>query len=93
MAAAVLLLNPPENLEFTKPLTCPDWKQKFTRYLIATKVSKEEGEVQVNTLIYTMGSEAKHIFKSFNFVEEGDEKKGTRRRGRVAAKQGDREVR
>ena len=71
MAAAVRFLNPPE--KFTKPLTWLDWKQKFNRYLIATKLNKEDGEIKVSNLIYTMGSEAECIFKSFNF--EGDEKR------------------
>ena len=68
-------LNLLENLEFMKPLTWLDWKQKFNRYMIATKLNREDGEIQVSTLIYTMGSEVEHIFKSFNFEEEGDEKR------------------
>ena len=71
MAAAVRFLNPPE--KFTKPLTWLDWKQKFNRYLIATKLNKEDGEIKVSNIIYTMGREAECIFKSFNF--EGDEKR------------------
>ncbi len=38
-------------------------------------MDKEDGEVQVSSLIYAMGNEAEHIFKSFTFNEEGDKKK------------------
>ena len=40
----------------------------------ATKLNKENEELQINALIYTMGKEAEHIFNAFTF-EEGDEKK------------------
>ena len=42
---------------------------------MATKLTKESGEVQVSSLIYAMGSEAENIFKSFNFADGADEKK------------------
>lgn len=40
---------------------------------MATKLFREDGEVQVSSLIYAMGSEAENIFKSFTFEEMGEE--------------------
>ena len=59
----------PESFNFTRPLEWPDWKQRFVRYRIATKMDKESGEVQVCSLIYAMGNEAEHIYKSFTYSE------------------------
>lgn len=39
-------------------------------YRTATKLSKEDKEVQISTLIYAMGIEAENIFKSFTFAAE-----------------------
>ncbi len=50
-------------------------KQRFQRFRSATKLDKEDGEIQVSSLIYAMGNEVEHIFKSFTFNEEGDKKK------------------
>ena len=66
--------NPPPSFNFSNPSEWPDWKQMFERYRIATKLHKDEG-IQVNSLIYAMGKEAEHIFKSLVFDEAGDEEK------------------
>ena len=42
---------------------------------MATKLTKQSGEVQVSLLIYAMGSVAENIFISFNFADGADEKK------------------
>lgn len=44
--------------------------QRFARYRTATKLSKEDKEVQISTLIYAKGIEAENIFKSFTFTAE-----------------------
>ena len=62
--------NPPANFPFDKPTEWSDWKQRFERYRLATKLNKDEGEVQVSCLIYAMGNEAENIYKSFTFREE-----------------------
>ena len=66
----MLKLSPPERFDFSKPLDWPDWKQNFLRL----KLHKEDGYVQVSALVYTMGREAEHVYKSFTLAEE-DEKK------------------
>lgn len=53
--------NPPECFPFDRPNEWADWKQRFQRFRNATKLDKEDGEVQVSSLIYAMGNEAEHI--------------------------------
>ena len=60
-------LPPPDNFDFTRPSLWPTWKTRFQRYRLATKLDQERGEVQVSTLIYTLGVEADRIFQSFVF--------------------------
>ncbi|KAJ8259412.1 hypothetical protein GJAV_G00168980 [Gymnothorax javanicus] len=66
---AMAKFNPPENFNFERPGDWPAWRQRFTRYRSAAKLSLEDGEVQVSTLIYAMGNEAENIFKSFIFAD------------------------
>ncbi|XP_052817965.1 uncharacterized protein K02A2.6-like [Mya arenaria] len=68
----MLRLNPPESFNFANPVEWPDWKQRFSRFRMATKLHKDDGEVQVSVLVYSMGKEAEHIVKTFEF-EEGEE--------------------
>ncbi|KAK9519969.1 hypothetical protein VZT92_022659 [Zoarces viviparus] len=63
--------NPPMNFSFDKPGEWPEWKQRFVRFRTATKLDKEDGTVQVSSLIYAMGSESEDIFRSFAFTEDG----------------------
>ncbi|KAK0139111.1 hypothetical protein N1851_024338 [Merluccius polli] len=67
--------NPPENFNFERPSDWQTWRQRFTRYRSATKLDKEDGAVQVSTLIYVMGMEAENVFKSFTFVGAEDNDK------------------
>ena len=70
----MLKLSPPEKFDFSKLLDWPDWKQNFLRFRLATKLHKEEGTVQVSALIYTMGREAEHVYKSFTLADGDDAK-------------------
>lgn len=47
-----------------------DWRQRFQRFRTATKLDKEDGDVQVSCLIYAMESKAENIYKSFIFAED-----------------------
>ena len=40
---------------------------RFARFRIATKLHKDEGEIQVASFIYAMGRQAENIIKSFTF--------------------------
>ena len=57
----------PSSMDFTNPNGWSEWITRFARYRMATKLHKDDEEVQVNALIYSMGPEAEHIFKSFKF--------------------------
>ena len=47
-------LNPPDPIDFQRP-KWTEWKSRFTRYRVASKLTEDSGEVQVATLIYSMG--------------------------------------
>ena len=49
-------------MDFTNPNGWADWSVRFDRYRIATKLHKDNKEVQVNALIYSMGPEAEYIY-------------------------------
>ena len=66
-------LNAPDGMDFSKPQMWPDWKKRFNRYRIASKLCKESGEIQVSTLVYAMGQESEHIFSQFA-LSEADQK-------------------
>ena len=59
--------NAPEPMSFDAPAKWPEWKERFARFRIATKLHKDDGEVQVASLVYAMGRQAENIFKSFTF--------------------------
>jgi hypothetical protein len=65
--------NPPENFILSNPSEWTDCKQRFARFRIATKLHKEDGEIQISSLIFSLGREAEHIFRTFAFNER-DEK-------------------
>lgn len=62
--------NPPTNFPFDKPSEWPDWKQRFKRFRTVTKLDKEDGAVQVSSLIYSMGSETENVYRSFVYAED-----------------------
>ena len=66
---------PPESFNFERPSEWPEWKERFTRYRLASKLHKDTDDVQISALIYSMGRQGEHIFKSLVFAEEGDEGK------------------
>jgi len=62
--------NPPENMDFTRP---EQWRQRFKRYRMATKLNLESEDVQVSTLLYALGKEAEQVYNTFVFGEEEEE--------------------
>ncbi|CAL9695394.1 unnamed protein product [Knipowitschia caucasica] len=63
---------PPDAFDFSRPEHWPEWRQQFQRYRVATKLNLEDGEVQVCTLLYSLGKEAEQVYKTFVF-EEGED--------------------
>ena len=66
--------HPPEPLDFTCPDKWEEWKRRFHRFRLATKLSAESEEIQVASLIYAMGAEAETIFAQFTFANDDDKK-------------------
>lgn len=64
--------NAPESFDFAQPASWPAWRQRFARFRIATKLDKEDGDVQVNSLLYAMGKQAEPIFSTFTFSAEDE---------------------
>ena len=60
-------LGPPEKFDSTRPAELPMWRRRFDRYRVATKLDRDSGVVQVNLLLYAIGSEAEAIYDSFVF--------------------------
>ena len=63
---------PPSPLNFAKPQSWPEWRQRFLRYRTATKLNAENGDVQVSTLVYAMGPEAESAFRTFQFAADAE---------------------
>ena len=60
--------NPPVSFSF-KPNEWLKWMDEFATFQIATKLHKEEGDVQRDSLLYAMGGQqANRIFRTFTFV-------------------------
>ena len=57
--------EPPVKFDFTNPSHWPEWKQRFLRFRQATKLDRDDHEVQVSSLVYTMGADAEHIYMTF----------------------------
>jgi hypothetical protein len=62
-------LQPPENFDFSSPNKWNNWKQRFSFYRTASKLLKEYEDIQVPTLVYTMGKEADNLLKYFELSE------------------------
>ena len=67
-------VTPPEAFNFSRPQEWPKWFHRFERLRSVAGLSEKAGEVQINTLIYTMGPDADDILRSFKLLAE-DEKK------------------
>ena len=64
----------PEQFNFLQPSEWPTWSQRFKRFRLAEKLHKEEGDIQVSSLLYAVGDESETIFKTFALtdVEQND---------------------
>jgi transposase InsO family protein len=60
---------PPETFDFSRPAAWPEWRDRFLRFRLAAKLFREDGEVQVSSLIYAMGKEADKIYSTFKFPD------------------------
>ena len=66
---ATTKFNSPTEFDFSCPNKWEDWRDRFLRYRLATKLNKESGEIQVSSLIYSMGIDAENIMRSFGLED------------------------
>jgi hypothetical protein len=71
--AASFQVAPPEAFNFARPEQWAKWIRRFDRFRMASGLSTQADEAQVNTLIYAMGDEADDILRYFA-ISEGDRK-------------------
>ena len=62
-------IAPPEKFTFAQPDEWPRWIQRFERFRVASGLQEKTQETQVNTLVYSMGTEAEDILHSFTLTE------------------------
>ena len=63
--------TPPETFfKFKTPEDWPKWIQRFERLTCTSGLDKKSQEIQVNTLIYSMGDEANEILSFFHLLSE-----------------------
>ena len=60
-----MAFKPPQSFTFSEPTSWPAWKDRFSRFRLASKLHKEDQEIQVSSLLYAMGSDADKIFTQF----------------------------
>lgn len=63
-------IQPPEPFDFTKPLDWTKWIRRFERFRLASNLSTNSEENQVNTLIYCMGDEADDVLRGLKLSED-----------------------
>ena len=56
--------------EFSKPPMWEKWFQRFERFRSASGLAEKEEEIQINYLIYCIGSVADEILDSLNITNE-----------------------
>ena len=61
-------IPPPTSFNFKQPEEWSRWVQRFERYRTASGIG--DGEVAVNTLLYTMGQQADDILKSIQITDD-----------------------
>ena len=59
----------PDEFNFTQPAEWPTWSRRFQRFRLAEKLHKEDGDVQVSSLLYAMGQESETIMITFALTE------------------------
>jgi transposase InsO family protein len=66
--------NPPQPFDFTAPGGWCEWKKRFERYRVASKLHEDDEFVQVSALVYAMGEEAEQVFVQFGLSNDDSKK-------------------
>ncbi|XP_072146225.1 uncharacterized protein [Dermacentor andersoni] len=64
-------INPPQLFDFHNAADWPSWIEEFEDYSFASGLSEKKEEIQVRTLLYTMGRKAREIPRSLAVKDEG----------------------
>lgn len=67
--------QPPNTFDFSDPTGWPDWIERFAQYRLVVKLHRDDEDVQIATLLYTMGAQANVVFKQLVFDSADDSKK------------------
>lgn len=68
------LFKPPDKFDVKNGSEWPKWKQTFLRFYRASKLNEEDEQVQVDSLIYSMGPPAETVFTQLSLTEENRSK-------------------
>jgi len=69
---ATFQVNPPDEFDFGRPESWPQWFQPFERFRAASDMTNKDQPFQVNALLYAMGPKSEDILPSL--VLTADEK-------------------
>lgn len=61
--------QPPEYFNFERPGDWKEWRARFERYAIINKLSEDSDDIQVNTLVYSIGPKAETVYSAFKWTE------------------------
>ena len=64
----MMSFKPPSEFDFSAPEQWPAWRQRFKRYHTCAELSDKSFDIQVSSLIYSMGPEAEKIYATFEIV-------------------------
>ena len=81
-AMATFQVAPPEKFDFTSPEQWPGSSRRFERFQTASGLAEKDA-MQVSTLMYSIGSQAKDVLACFTLTEEQRTKCICRRQGRA----------
>ena len=62
------LFKPPQEFDFDKPETWKDWLHRFERFRTCSNLAGESGELQVASLLYSMGENAEKVFNQLTLT-------------------------
>ncbi|XP_075550756.1 uncharacterized protein LOC142584533 [Dermacentor variabilis] len=63
-------IKPPQPFDFHNAADWPSWIEEFEDYSFASGLSEKTEEIQVRTLLYTMGRKAREILRSLAVKDE-----------------------
>ena len=72
---AMARFQPPAAFNFSSPDRWPAWKLRFSRFRMAAKLSIETEEIQVSTLLYSLGPDADPVFEYQLGLSDADKRK------------------